>query len=132
MDSASLVNMNKSYTRQERLANLRSKSGKMSPNIFRNNLFSNEGECLEYLLDRFEDTKVGEGLMSSTDKMILREDHQMLSDLTHSDPLSQIYELMNNVERMMNSPQKQSKENYDFQFEKLLIMLKEEYLALYK
>lgn len=99
---------------------------KFKSHFLRESLFSNEGECLEYLLERLENGS-NQGLMSSTDKLMLRGDKNMYSRLTNSKPLLQIFKLMNNVEKASDT----SKQDFDFEFEKLLLQLKNEYNSLF-
>lgn len=95
-------------------------------------LFGNEGECLEYLIDRLEGGS-SKGLISPDDKILLREDKSMYLRLKKSKPLLDIFKLMNNVERDNNKNEdNKSKFNRDFEFEKLLIKLKNEYRELYE
>jgi hypothetical protein len=70
--------------------------------ILRESLFSNEGECLEFLIDRLENGS-NQGIMSSNDKIILKEDKIMYSRLKKSKPLLEIFKLMNNVEKTNNN-----------------------------
>ena len=81
---------------------------------------------MEYLLERLENGS-NQGLMSSTDKLLLRGDKNMYSRLTNSKPLLQIFKLMNNVEK----GSEKSKQDFDFQFERLLLQLKNEYNSLF-
>jgi len=102
-----------------------------SPRLFRESLFSNEGDCLEFLLERLEH-RSQIGLMSSADKNKLREDKNMYAKLTKSKPLLEIFKLMNNVEKMTSQKETSNKGNFDEQFDKLLYKLKDEYNALFK
>ena len=55
----------------------------------------------------------------------------MYAQLKSSTPLLGIMKLMNKVEKVISDPQT-SKINYDSEFEKLMIQLKEEYNSLFK
>lgn len=70
--------------------------------ILRESLFSNEGECLEFLIDRLENGS-NQGIMSSNDKLVLKEDKSMYSRLKKSKPLLEIFKLMNTVEKANNN-----------------------------
>lgn len=103
-----------------------------SPKNAKASLFSNEGECLEYLLDRLEVNSNQIGLMSSVDKLMLKEDKSILDQMKRSESLLEIFKLMNHVEKVNSTKDELIKRNYDFEFEKLLIKLKEEYRGLFK
>lgn len=132
-ESFNLLSMNKSQLLLKPGFDHSSPKAHISPRMFKESLFSNEGECLEFLLERLEGGNNYKGLMSSTDKLALREDKSMYAKLTTSKPLLEIFRLMNNVEKINNNPKTEaSKTNYDFEFEKLLLKLKEEYNAMFK
>lgn len=102
-----------------------------SPKNVKESLFSNEGECLEFILDRLEVGSSYNGLTKS-DKNLLREDKSMYSKLKKSKPLLEIFKLMNNVEKTNSNKNDSSQQNYDSEFEKLLAKLKDEYRSLFK
>ena len=121
-DSFNLLNTNRSQSSY--------KHGLEGTSPKKSNLFSNEGECLEYLLDRLEVNSSHLGLMSSIDKLMLKEDKGLYSKLKDSQSLLQIFKLKNHVEKS-NSKESDEKRNYDFEFEKLLLKLKDEYKSLH-
>lgn len=97
----------------------------------RDSLFTNEGECLEFILDRLEGKSNYNNIISSTDKLAIREDKGLYSQLVKTKSLLEIFKLMNQVEKLNEKPSA-GKQSYDFEFEKLLLKLKEEYNGLFQ
>jgi hypothetical protein len=131
-ESFNILNTNKSQLYFKSRHGFESPNIQGSPKNVKASLFSNEGECLEYLLDRLEVNSNQVGLMSSIDKLMLREDKSILDQMKQSKSLLDIFTLMNHVEKVNSTKDEAIKKNYDFEFEKLLIKLKEEYRGLFK
>lgn len=91
--------------------------------------FSNDEENLEYLLEMLEESKSANGDDKSG---ILMDTSRLFGSIPESEALTRINQLMSVIQQKMQEPDNQSmKKNLDFEFEKLLIQLKEEYHSLF-
>mmetsp|Transcript_40354 Transcript_40354/g.46309 ORF Transcript_40354/g.46309 Transcript_40354/m.46309 type:complete len:504 (+) Transcript_40354:241-1752(+) len=130
-DSFQILHTNRSHMNFKYQNDVQGSAEFKSPKNRRDSLFSNEGECLEFILDRLEAGSNYQGIMSSTDKLILREDRSMYIQLKSSKPLLEIFRLMNTVDKNNSNPTS-AKPNYDKEFEALLRRLKDEYNSLFR
>lgn len=130
-DSIQVKKMNKSQYNMKINNDIQSSIDFKSPKNLRESLFSNEGEWLDFVLNRIEPNFNQPGFISSTDKIILREDQNMYTQLKTSKPLIGLMKLINRLEKKKDDPHA-NKISYDLEFEKLMIQLKDKYNSLFK
>lgn len=110
-------------------------------------MVSQDDEKLESLLERLEESRLNEKGFTAQERNMIMEDTQNLAILSGSDTLLNIFQLMYNAEERMKNEEGKTfshgaaqtpndkaaiKKNFDFEFEKLLLMLKEQYHGLFK
>lgn len=130
-DSIQVKKLNQSQMNMKINNDIQSSVDYKSPKCLRESLFSNEGECLDFVLNRIEPNFNQPGFISSTDKIILREDQNMYSQLKASQPLLGLMKLINRLDKKIDAPHT-IQMGYDLEFEKLMIQLKDEYNSLFK
>ena len=94
-----IINVNRSQFNIKLNNDMQSSVDFRSPKNLRESLFSNEGEWLDFVLNRLDINSNWPGFISSTDKIILKEDKNMYAQLMTSQPLLGIMNLMNKVEK---------------------------------
>lgn len=88
---------------------------------------------MEFILDRLEGKPTYGAIISANDRIAIKEDKNMYTKLSKSKPLTELCSLMNKVEKVISDPNNpDKKQNYDYEFEKLLIQLKQEYNGLFQ
>jgi len=115
-----------------------------NPNIISG--LSQEGEKIESLLERLEESRMPEKGFTIQERNIILEDTQSLAMLSRSDTLHRIFQLMCNAQDNFKNYEESFKEkrrekvihdkrdvkmSFDLEFEKLLLMLKDEYHSLF-
>lgn len=110
-------------------------------------LLSNNEEKLESLLERLDESKLNEKAFTAEERHILREDTQSLAIQYGSETLMSLFQLIckveedakneeaanhNNSTAHVPSDETTKKKTFDFEFEKLVIKLKEQYQALFE
>jgi len=109
-------------------------------------VLSQDDEKLESLLERLEESRLPEKGFTVQERNMIMEDTQYLAMLSGSETLYNIFQLMYNAEEKLKNQEQvmqsqgaaisptdhsQIKKNYDFEFERLLLMLKNQYSALF-
>ena len=87
-ESVKMTGMQRSQTRPFKLGSgNHSPTGLRSPIPLRESLFSNENECLEFLLERMEGKSNYDAIFSAHDKMAIKEDRNVYSKIAQTKSL---------------------------------------------
>lgn len=112
-----------------------------------NSMISQDDEKLESLLERLEESRLPDKGFTMQERNMIMEDTQYLAMLSGSETLYRIFQLMYNAQEKVKNHEdlhqlvgvsqapgdkSDMKMTFDLEFEKLLIMLKEQYHSLFE